>query len=63
VVKLSTSVPAPGRADADHTAEFLAAGTTFSIFGPVRAEGVRVERAWIEDEVLYLEGSVHFEGA
>jgi hypothetical protein len=57
--KVSTSIPSPGMEDMDWTEPFLERGTTFSFKGQgMKAEKVAVERAWVRDERLHVEGTV-----
>jgi len=60
---LTTSVPAPGMADGDYTDQFVEAGTTFSVDGPVSAAHVPVARAWVEAERLFMRGFATFDDA
>lgn len=57
-LRLTTTTPAPGMADGDYTADFVEAGTTLSLAGTVSVEGVPVDRAWVENEILHMEGPV-----
>jgi len=61
-LKFATKVDAPGVDDGDYTQEFLDAGTTLTIRGSLNADAVPVTRAWVEDGVLNVEGTLLWDG-
>lgn len=58
--EVTCSYAAPGWPDGDHTAEFLEAGTTFSMTGVMKSDPIPVERAYILNERLYMSGHATF---
>jgi hypothetical protein len=58
--EVTCSYDAPGMPDGDHTAEFLEAGTTFSMTGAMQSTPIPVERAYVFNERLYMSGHATF---
>lgn len=54
--KFVTNVPAPGFEDRDHTEEFLECGTNININGEGWGmDNVPITKAYVKDEVLYMQ--------
>lgn len=46
--------------DGDYTQDFLDAGTKLNVAGPVNVDNIPVTKAWVKDDVLYVEGEAIF---
>jgi hypothetical protein len=46
--------------DGDYTSEFLEAGTTFTIGGAINSDPIPVEKAWVENGKLHMEGTARW---
>lgn len=62
LLKLTTKVPAPGMDDMDWTEPFLERGTTMDPKGEGWgvSEPLPITKAWVKDEVLYMQAEVNF---
>lgn len=60
-LKVTVSYPAPSEPDMDWTEPFLERGTTFQFSpssGMTTEKPIPVEKAWVEDGILYCQGTV-----
>lgn len=57
---ITASYPMPGEPDMDWTEPFLERGSTMSISGVLNSEPIPVEKAWVKDEVLYVQGKARW---